>query len=319
MVGIKINLVILSVICCDIGIARADPCFDYMELNDTTLTTDYIAPDIANITCPTFKPLKWYRYTGTDDGLLTNQCPTGLQCGSNQQVWINDTFPTVDEGERLTKLCIHTGSSCCSATRLIKMKNCTNYMVYFLIPTPKCTNYCFQSTQPSTSPSSTPYLTTTLEYETTTVDQTVPTTTEVHTAPTTTVVHTTPTTTGVHTAPTTTVVHTTPTTTEVHTTPTTTVVHTTPTTTEVHTAPTTTVVHTPPTTTEVHTAPTTKEVHTTRTTSVSNANNADTNVSDDNEDKIFGLDKWIVIVIGSVVGGVIMLIIVICVVKSRKR
>ncbi|KAL4233729.1 Oncoprotein-induced transcript 3 protein [Mactra antiquata] len=71
------------------NIQTIDPCTDYIEINDTFLTTTYRPSDVSSIKCLTYQEFKWYRYTGTHDGLLTSQCPTGLQCGSHTQIWIN--------------------------------------------------------------------------------------------------------------------------------------------------------------------------------------------------------------------------------------
>ncbi|KAL4225098.1 hypothetical protein ACF0H5_015791 [Mactra antiquata] len=132
------------------GVRAADPCTDYIEINDTTLTTTNIPSDVASITCQSFTPLNWYRYTGTDDGLLTNQCPTGLQCGSDTQIWINDSFPIVSDGEKLVNICVHKNNSCCSSKNKLSIKNCTTFLVYFFIPTPApmCVNYCFFDDEP---------------------------------------------------------------------------------------------------------------------------------------------------------------------------
>ena len=71
----------------DMVIGQQDPCFFYQEINDTTMTMGYVlGPSDSNI-CDTIVP-GWTRFTGSDEGLMATRCPTGRECGSDNQVWM---------------------------------------------------------------------------------------------------------------------------------------------------------------------------------------------------------------------------------------
>ncbi|XP_053385221.1 oncoprotein-induced transcript 3 protein-like [Mercenaria mercenaria] len=109
------------------------------------MTVAYTASDRNNVTCQTLAPFRWYRYTGTDEGYLTNACPEDFQCGSYSQIWLNDSLPDVNEGETLKSVCIRKKNSCCAAKTTIRAKNCTDFVIYFIIPVPDCANYCYEA------------------------------------------------------------------------------------------------------------------------------------------------------------------------------
>ncbi|XP_045176080.1 oncoprotein-induced transcript 3 protein-like [Mercenaria mercenaria] len=122
-----------------------DPCTSHTTINDTTLTVAYKASSVDNIICQASTTVSWYRYTGTTNGRMTNKCPQDLQCGSKNQIWFNDTIPTLTDGEVLRQICTHEGSACCALSIDIKTKNCTDFIVYHLVSAKNCTNYCFEA------------------------------------------------------------------------------------------------------------------------------------------------------------------------------
>ncbi|XP_060572842.1 oncoprotein-induced transcript 3 protein-like [Ruditapes philippinarum] len=124
-------------------LSKDDPCNSFLEINDTTMSVAYTVSDNDPISCKKLKPFLWYRYIGSDKGYLTNVCPNKGQCGSRSQIWFKGTVPSVDDGETLARVCISKDGSCCNLHSRLKIKNCTDFIVYFVIPTSPCTHYCF--------------------------------------------------------------------------------------------------------------------------------------------------------------------------------
>ena len=67
-----------------------DPCTAHLTLSDVTMTTDYTQGPLDSLRYGDFiDNFKWYRYTGTPQGILASSSPKGTQCLSENQVWSN--------------------------------------------------------------------------------------------------------------------------------------------------------------------------------------------------------------------------------------
>ena len=57
-------------------------------IRDVSRTTDYSLQPLESPGCD-FIEVKWYRYLNNEDGLMATSCPSGSECGTLNQVWMN--------------------------------------------------------------------------------------------------------------------------------------------------------------------------------------------------------------------------------------
>ncbi|WAR29049.1 hypothetical protein MAR_002617, partial [Mya arenaria] len=118
-------------------------CGNYTNLTETTLRTDNSNPRHIPI------PVGWYRYTGTDAGIMATSCPKGNnQCGAKQQVWIKGGLPAVSTGPVDVDACIRIENPngeplCCDLQNTICVENCGVFYIYLFRPLRGDTNFCF--------------------------------------------------------------------------------------------------------------------------------------------------------------------------------
>ena len=62
------------------------------------------------------------------------------KCGTVVPIWMNGSHPTAQDGIVQRQLCANLGTTdtCCETSLNIDVKNCGNYYVYNLYPTPFC-------------------------------------------------------------------------------------------------------------------------------------------------------------------------------------
>ena len=76
-----------------LSIDAQDPCTAYLTLTDVTMTTDYVQGPQNPLRYGDFiDNFKWYRYTGSSQGVLTSTAPNGTQCLSLNQVWSSGKY-----------------------------------------------------------------------------------------------------------------------------------------------------------------------------------------------------------------------------------
>ncbi|XP_053384588.1 fibropellin-1-like isoform X6 [Mercenaria mercenaria] len=128
-----------------IGLGCFNPCKNHTIVNDSTRLTSITKVSNESALCDNFAP-GWYRFGATLKGAMTTECPADSQCGSDMQIWINDTLPTTTDDIVKKQICVKTDSECCGMERQVRIKNCTKYFVYFLVPSPAdlCARYCMQ-------------------------------------------------------------------------------------------------------------------------------------------------------------------------------
>ena len=68
---------------------------------------------------------------------------SAYRCGTDWPGWLDDTHPTVDDGEVLRKVCFSDRATGCKYSTHIFVKNCGFYFIYKLQNTIGCpTRYC---------------------------------------------------------------------------------------------------------------------------------------------------------------------------------
>lgn len=120
----------------------AEICISYKTLDtaDRNVSTPYHG------LCDSYLATKWYRFTG-DDGFsyLPESCPQPQQfiCGTSKPGWLNGIHPTPAEGIATRTVCYSDNGGCCIYSNTIQVKNCGNFFVYKLAPSPTCNlGYC---------------------------------------------------------------------------------------------------------------------------------------------------------------------------------
>ena len=99
-----------------------------------------------NAKCDKHLKTGWYRFLNIPGIAMATECPQCAgTCGTTYSGWFNGDYPTVDEGEVERTVCFGKDSSrCCQEKNFIKVKNCSSFYVYRLVPTAKCPyRYCF--------------------------------------------------------------------------------------------------------------------------------------------------------------------------------
>ena len=58
------------------------------SIDDVSRNTGYSLGPSETPRCDLIPP-KWYRYTNKEGGVMATVCPSGSQCGTRNQVWMN--------------------------------------------------------------------------------------------------------------------------------------------------------------------------------------------------------------------------------------
>ncbi|XP_062600790.1 oncoprotein-induced transcript 3 protein-like [Saccostrea cucullata] len=144
--------ILIWIICCHIvhSIAgdlfwcdrASDPC---LEASSTSMYQEYLRsencpPKSEHYLCDRYLQIQWYK---TEEDLLSH-CPSLHSCGAEFPLWMNESLPSVSDGIVDRTVCKRGFGDCCVKTYGIKIKNCTSFMAYCLIPPGGCTErYCF--------------------------------------------------------------------------------------------------------------------------------------------------------------------------------
>ena len=68
---------------------------------------------------------------------------SAYRCGTDWSGWLDDTHPTVDDGEVLRKVCFSDRVTGCKYSKHIFVKDCGFYFIYKLQKTTDCPfRYC---------------------------------------------------------------------------------------------------------------------------------------------------------------------------------
>lgn len=85
----------------------------------------------------------WSRIAGAAGTKLLENCPSVNTCGTQSPGWMQGGHPTTGEGQVDRTVCFNWSGNCCLWSRVIQVRNCGDYYVYNLHPTPECNlKYC---------------------------------------------------------------------------------------------------------------------------------------------------------------------------------
>ena len=86
----------------------------------------------------------WYLFLNISGISMPTTCPPLDTCGTLYPGWLEGDHPTVDEGKVKRAVCFSKGlGRCCKKRSFIRVKNCSSFYVYYLVPTPCPYRYCF--------------------------------------------------------------------------------------------------------------------------------------------------------------------------------
>eukprot|EP00794_Sanderia_malayensis_P004920 gene4920-5567_t len=135
---------------CEFGMAGRTPsslhqssyifpsCTSYTELTsrDRNMITGY------GELCDYALPVASYRFTGSAGVKMPTSCITTNSCKTQMPGWMEGTEPIQSDGVVTRKVCFNDGSSCCVFPKMIRVRNCSTFLVYELVPTMCNSRYC---------------------------------------------------------------------------------------------------------------------------------------------------------------------------------
>ncbi|PFX23429.1 Pancreatic secretory granule membrane major glycoprotein GP2 [Stylophora pistillata] len=156
---------------CPVGYALAPPsfqkceeCYNHSYLQDAERGMGHYNGFYGNVDCDryTLQP-GWYRFLGAAGTEMPTSCVGRYRCGTHITGWLSGQHPSVADGIVYVKVCFHWHSSCCQWSAYIRVRNCSGFYVYELVPVPYCSsrfcgngggNYSSTSTNIAPSPAS---------------------------------------------------------------------------------------------------------------------------------------------------------------------
>ncbi|CAC5377860.1 unnamed protein product [Mytilus coruscus] len=130
-------------------ITQGDPCIDYKVLDSADDSRRSTANSYGQL-CDNTLESGWYRIISKAGERMPIECIVGgFRCGTMSSIWMNGTYPITNEIKTVTACTANYNGNCCVNSHQIKVKNCTNYLVYSLVPVAPCYQaYCFGSELP---------------------------------------------------------------------------------------------------------------------------------------------------------------------------
>lgn len=121
---------------------KADMCQVHTVLHDDDRNIH--RQNSQNGQCDSNLKTGWYRFLNISGVKMPTNCLDPDTCGAQFPGWLRSSHPTVDEGEVAGKVCFSRSSAwCCYRSKDIRVKNCSSFYVYRLVPTDCPNRYCF--------------------------------------------------------------------------------------------------------------------------------------------------------------------------------
>ncbi|XP_072894692.1 uncharacterized protein [Hemitrygon akajei] len=115
-----------------------DPCVNYTVLDQPWRSTNCSQTDCTNGQWMGDGNLRegWYRFHSSGGWTMPETVFPEDRCSGVIPGWLNGSHPNVTEGEVTRTVCFTWNEDTCYWSREIKLKNCSDYFVYQLKPTP---------------------------------------------------------------------------------------------------------------------------------------------------------------------------------------
>ena len=110
-------------------------CFNFTSLTDADRKPSFHLVDHTNPKQDTNLGPGWFRFQGDAGSMMTTSCPPKEKCNTAASGWLNGSHPEVTDGIVTRKVCF-SYSSCCEWHIQIQVRNCSEYIVYYLKSTP---------------------------------------------------------------------------------------------------------------------------------------------------------------------------------------
>ncbi|RMX47711.1 hypothetical protein pdam_00012326, partial [Pocillopora damicornis] len=121
---------------------KADVCQLNTVLHDVDRDVSHHDPEKTE--CDQNLNPDWYRFLDIPGITMPTECPDPDKCGTSFPGWLSSSHPTVTEGEVAGTVCFSRSSDmCCHQSKNIRVKNCSSFYVYYLVPTSCPYRYCF--------------------------------------------------------------------------------------------------------------------------------------------------------------------------------
>ena len=121
----------------------ADPCHNYQNLSDASRKSSYATPEPGPELCDNQLHEGWYRFVGGAGTKMPTTRVPAYRCGTAFSGWLDDTHPTVEDGNVHRKVCFSRHSSHCKSVIGVLIKNCGSFFIYKLRMPPSCNlRYC---------------------------------------------------------------------------------------------------------------------------------------------------------------------------------
>ena len=118
-------------------------CYNYSYLTEAERSMGYYNRLNGYLKCDRFLPFGWYRFDGAAGTEMPTSCVGQYRCGTHAPGWLNGSHPRVTDGIVTAKVCFHWGSDCCLWSANIRVRNCSGFYVYELVPPRGChLRYC---------------------------------------------------------------------------------------------------------------------------------------------------------------------------------
>ena len=118
-------------------------CYYYKYLTDAERSMAYYNGYNVYIKCDHLLPFGWYRFGGAAGTEMPTSCVGKNRCGTHAPGWLNGSHPRATDGIVRAKVCFHWSYDCCLWSANIRVRNCSGFYVYELVPLSACyLRYC---------------------------------------------------------------------------------------------------------------------------------------------------------------------------------
>ena len=118
-------------------------CYYHSYLTEAERRMSYYNGFNGYLQCDNLLPFGWYRFGGAAGTEMPTSCVGKNRCGTHAPGWLNGSHPRATDGIVRAKVCFHWSYDCCLWSANIRVRNCSGFYVYELVPPPNChLRYC---------------------------------------------------------------------------------------------------------------------------------------------------------------------------------
>eukprot|EP00794_Sanderia_malayensis_P003875 gene3875-4418_t len=114
-------------------------CTFYMSLTEANRNVNV---PVSHPYCDSGLSLGSYRISGSAGVKIPTSCVPVNSCSTQATGWIATPEPTQVDGVVTRKVCFNFMANCCYGEKMVRVRNCSSYFVYELVPTECNYRYC---------------------------------------------------------------------------------------------------------------------------------------------------------------------------------